>query len=92
MRDLRSPVMMFAKAGLFLIAWGLCGGIVVNAQGPLERLISFAVGSWCLARAYYFLFYGIEHYVQPGWRHAGVWGMVRALGSRGKGYRNKSPR
>ena len=56
-----------------------------------ERLLSFAtwrpyavglllgIAVWCFARAYYFAFYVIEHYVDPSYKFAGLWSFVRYL-------------
>jgi hypothetical protein len=38
-----------------------------------------AVAVWSFARFYYFAFYVIEHYVDPGYRFAGLWDFVRYL-------------
>jgi len=38
-----------------------------------------AVAVWCFARSYYFAFYVIERYVDPGYRFAGLGSFVRYL-------------
>jgi hypothetical protein len=38
-----------------------------------------ALSVWCFCRFYYFAFYVIEHYVDPGYRFAGLWSFVRYL-------------
>jgi hypothetical protein len=48
---------------------------VSDSQGRL--LLAIAV--WSFARFYCFLFYVIEHYVDPGFRFAGLWSFVRYL-------------
>jgi hypothetical protein len=35
-------------------------------------VLLLALTIWCFARAYYFAFYVIQHYVDPGYRFAGL--------------------
>ena len=37
----------------------------------LPLLLVIAV--WCFSRSYYFAFYVIQHYVDPGYKFAGLW-------------------
>ena len=39
-----------------------------------------ALAIWAFCRAYYFAFYVIEHYIDPGFKFAGLWAMLRHLG------------
>ena len=41
-------------------------------QPTLKVAFLLAVAVWCFARSYYFAFYVIEHYVDPGFRFAGL--------------------
>jgi len=34
------------------------------------------ISVWAFCRLYYFMFYVIEHYVDPGYRFAGLWSFV----------------
>jgi hypothetical protein len=36
-----------------------------------------AVAIWAFCRAYYFAFYVIEHYIDPGYRFAGLRSFIR---------------
>ena len=38
-----------------------------------------AICVWCFARFYYFAFYVIEHYTDPGYRFAGLWSFVQYM-------------
>ena len=40
--------------------------------------------AWASARFYYFLFYVLEHYVDPGLKYAGILALLRQI-RRGKG-------
>jgi hypothetical protein len=79
MKDLQSPGLIYLKAVLFL-GLGLAGAVLLWLESPAWKtvlLLSLAVWSFC--RAYYFAFYVIEHYVDPGYRYSGLWSFVRYL-------------
>lgn len=70
--DLKSPALIYVKAGLFLLA-GTVAAAALLAESPTLRtafLLAVAVGSFC--RLYYFAFYVVEKYVDPGYRFAGL--------------------
>jgi hypothetical protein len=74
--DLKSPALMYLKAVLFLVA-GTLAAIGILLESPTLRtgvLLAIAVGSFC--RLYYFMFYVIEKYVDPGYRFAGLGSLV----------------
>ncbi|HXE55107.1 MAG TPA: hypothetical protein VN541_18940 [Tepidisphaeraceae bacterium] len=72
MRDLKSPVLIYLKGILFLIT-GLLGAAILLVQNPtLKTALVIVVTVWCFARLYYFMFYVIEHYVDPAYRFAGI--------------------
>ena len=50
-------------------------------------VITGAVAVWCFARWYYFAFYVIEHYVDPGFKFAGLGAFARYLVRRRPGGR-----
>jgi len=77
--DLTNPRLIYLKGFLFLL-----GGIIAVAAILLEHpslklaaLLSIAI--WCFARAYYFAFYVIQHYVDPSYRFAGQASFLRYL-------------
>lgn len=82
--DLQSKKLIVFKGGLFL-----AGGVLASAALILEHLhwktaLLLGVAVWCFARAYYFAFYVVEHYVDPGYRYAGLWDFAKyALRRRG---------
>lgn len=72
MPDLKNPRLIFAKGFLFLLI-GLLGGALLVLQNPtLKTLALVGLTVWAFARFYYFAFYVIEHYVDPGYRFAGL--------------------
>lgn len=79
MGDLTNPKLIYAKGVLFLLG-GLMASTILLLEHPSLRVgLLLAIAVWCFARAYYFAFYVIEHYVDPGYRFAGLWGFVEYL-------------
>jgi type IV secretory pathway TrbD component len=78
-KDLTSPRLMYLKAGLFLLT-GLLASIVILLDHPSLRVAALlGLAVWSFARAYYFAFYVIEHYIDPGHRYAGLVAFLRYL-------------
>lgn len=76
MKDLESSRMMWLKGVLFAVI-GMVGAGLLFAETPtLKVAILLAVTIWAFCRAYYFAFYVIEHYVDPGYRFSGLWSFV----------------
>ena len=71
--DLKNPRLIWLKGGLFLFAGSAASfGILLESpdwRAPLLHVIAV----WCFARAYYFAFYVIEHYLDSTYRYAGLW-------------------
>jgi len=79
MKDLTDPFRIKLK-GLLFLAIGLVASILLILEMPTVRvalLLSAAV--WCFCRFYYFAFYVIEHYVDPGYRFSGLISFARYL-------------
>jgi hypothetical protein len=73
MGDLKNPRLMSLKAALFVLLGTLaCIGLLLEAPS-LRVALFLAVAIWSFARAYYFAFYVIEHYIDPNFRYAGLW-------------------
>ena len=83
MKDITDPRLLYAKAGLFLLAGVLASTIILLEHPSLKVAGLLAVCVWCFARAYYFAFHVVEHYVDGDFRYAGLLHFVRyALGAR----------
>ena len=79
MTDLKNPKLIYAKGFLFLLS-GLLASVLLLLEHPtLKVVLLLSVAVWCFARFYYFAFYVIEHYVDPGYRFAGLGAFVRYL-------------
>lgn len=79
MGDIQNPKLLYLKGFLFLCGGLLAAGLILaeNPNWKLAALLAIAV--WCFARSYYFAFYVIEHYVDPGYRFAGLWDFAKYL-------------
>jgi hypothetical protein len=79
MADLTSPGWIKFKGFLFLLL-GTFAAALILIEHPEWRLASLlAVSIWSFCRFYYFAFYVIEKYVDPGFRFAGLSSFVRYL-------------
>jgi hypothetical protein len=73
MADLRNPKVIIAKGFLFLFCGILASGILLLESPSWRVAILLAIAIWGFSRFYYFAFYVIEHYVDDGYRFAGLW-------------------
>jgi hypothetical protein len=77
MGDLKDPRVIYAKGALFLFSGLLAAGLLVAEHPSVRVAFLLAVAVWCFCRAYYFAFYVIERYVDPGYKFAGLGSFVR---------------
>ena len=71
-RDLTSLWWIYAKAVGFVMI-GLAASALILLQMPRwDVAIYLAISIWAFARAYYFAFYVVEHYIDPNYRYAGL--------------------
>jgi hypothetical protein len=79
MADIRSRGLLYLKAGLFVVV-GLLASVLLLTEHPEWRvLILLGVAVWAFARAYYFAFYVVEHYVDRQYRFSGLWSFAAYL-------------
>jgi hypothetical protein len=67
---------LYVKAGLFVVGGMLASTILLADHPSLKVLLLLATAVWCFARAYYFAFYVVQHYADPGYRFAGLFDFV----------------
>ena len=79
MTDIRSPKLLYLKAGLFLFLGGLAAGLLLYEHFSWKVALLLAITVWAFARAYYFIFYVIEHYIDGDFKYAGLWAFLRYL-------------
>jgi hypothetical protein len=77
MVNLTSSRLMYLKAILF-VATGLLACAIPSLK--LAGLLGLAI--WSFARAYYFAFYVIEHYIDSKFHFAGIGSFLRYLMTR----------
>ena len=79
MADIENPRLLYAKGVLFLFGGILAVGLILAEHPSLKVALLLAIAIWCFARSYYFAFYVIEHYVDPGYKFAGLGSFLRYL-------------
>jgi hypothetical protein len=79
MRDLKTPATIWMKAILFL-ALGVAASVLLLIDvGTLRGTFLLALSIWASCRAYYFAFYVLEKYVDPGYRFSGLISFAKYL-------------
>jgi len=73
---------MILKALLFVLLGGIAAGILLWDAPTLKTAALLAIAIWAFARAYYFAFYVIERYIDPGFRFSGLFAAWRFLMTR----------
>ena len=92
MSDIRSPRLLYLKGFLFL-GVGVLASVILLAEHPNLRFAALlAAAIWGFARAYYFAFYVIDHYIDPGSRHAGLFAFARTRIRRSSGQESSASR
>ncbi len=79
MQDLKNPRLIWVKGGLFLLL-GIAAATLLILELTTWRVgLLLALTIWGFCRAYYFAFYVVEHYVDPGYKFSGLISFVRYL-------------
>lgn len=78
-RDIRNPGLLYLKGLLFLVLGGLAAGLLLLDCHSLKSAGLLILSIWSFARAYYFAFYVIGHYIDPSYRFAGLLDLARYL-------------
>jgi hypothetical protein len=82
MRDLVDPRWMRLKAVLFLFLGFGSAGLLLMECPSWRVALCLTIAIWSFCRFYYFAFYVIEHYVEPGWRFSGLGSFARYMWAR----------
>ena len=72
MTDIKNPRLLYAKGALFVLGGIMASGLILVEHPTLKVALLLGIAIWCFARAYYFAFYVIEHYVDPSYKFAGL--------------------
>ncbi len=77
MADIQSPRLLYIKGALFLGLGVLASTILLIEHPRVKTAALLALAVWAFARAYYFAFYVIEHYIDPHYKYAGLLSFLR---------------
>jgi len=91
MRDITSPRWLYVKGVLFVVCGFLASGLLLVESPTVRTAILLAIAVWSFCRAYYFAFYVIEHYIDPGYKVAGLTDFVRYARRRRKTATDSTP-
>ena len=82
MTDLKSKKWIVAKGVMFLVIVLAAAALVLVESPTIECAVLLALLVWASCRFYYFLFYVLEHYVDPTMRYAGLFDLLMAMRQR----------
>ena len=90
MADMQRPRLLYIKGALFLLLGVLASGLLLAEHPDLKFAALLALAIWSFARAYYFVFYVIEHYIDPKFKFSGLWAFAQyVLSQRGAGKKGR---
>ncbi len=72
MTDIKSPRLLYTKGALFVLGGVMASGLILAECPTVKVALLLGIAVWCFARAYYFAFYVIEHYIDPSYKFAGI--------------------
>ena len=79
MADIKNPRLLYFKGALFVLCGAIASLLLVAEHPTIKVALLLTIAIWCFARAYYFAFYVIQHYIDPSYRFAGLWAFMRYL-------------
>ena len=77
MADLTDPRAIKLKAVLFFVTGALSAALLLAETPAWRTALLLGICIWSFCRLYYFAFYVIERYVDPGYKFAGLGSFVR---------------
>lgn len=84
MGDLKNPGVIKVKGFLFLLIGLIASALLLYDAPTLRTSLLLAIAIWGFCRFCYFAFYVIEHYVEPGYRFAGLLDFAKYIVGRSK--------
>ena len=72
MTDIKNPRLLYAKGALLVLGGIMASGLLLAEHPTVKVALLLGIAVWCFARAYYFAFYVVEHYVDPSYKFAGL--------------------
>ncbi len=85
MEDIKSARLLYTKAALFVLGGVIACVLILVERPTIKVALLLGVAVWCFARAYYFAFYVIEHYIDPSYRFSSLWAFARYVVGRRRG-------
>lgn len=67
----------------------MASGLILAERPTVKVALLLGIAVWCFARAYYFAFYVVEHYVDPGYTFAGLWSFTVYLLRKRRGSKDR---
>jgi hypothetical protein len=77
MTDIKSPKLLYLKGALFVLVGIFASALLLLEHPTLKTAMLLAIAIWGFARAYYFVFYVIQHYIDDGYKFAGLISFAR---------------
>jgi hypothetical protein len=77
--DLSDPRAILTKGWLFLVLGLLASAGLLVLYPDVRVAVLLGIAAWAFCRWYYFMFYVIERYVDPGYKFAGLGSFLRYL-------------
>jgi hypothetical protein len=71
-KEIANPSILYQKGALFLALSAIAATLVLLQLPRISIFLLLVILVWSAARAYYFAFYVIERYVDPGFRYSGT--------------------
>jgi hypothetical protein len=75
--DITNVKLLWIKGGIFLLIGVVASALLLLESRSLKVALLLALAVWAFCRAYYFAFYVIEHYADPGYRFSGLISFIR---------------
>ncbi len=85
MADIKNPRLLYAKGILFVFGGILASGLILVECPTIRIALLLGIAIWCFARAYYFAFYVIQHYIDPSYNFAGLGSFISYVLRRRRG-------
>lgn len=79
MKNLTDPRWIKFKGILFLLLALSASALLLLDHPTLKDAVLLGILVWSFCRAYYFAFYVIEHYVDPGFHFSGLGDFIKYM-------------
>ena len=82
MKDLSKPFWLYLKGVLFLLIGATAVTLILAENLKWQTALLLVLAIWSFCRLYYFAFYVIEKYIDPGYRFSGLLSFLKYALSR----------